>query len=713
MRTRLKRFSEDFTKSLKPLLGPLDSVLDGLADTAFKESVAESLPLLRDIEHQFDQLVEKVENQHAFVLIFGPLKSGKSTLMNALAGAYVSEVSALPAYPCLVYVGDGKERSFEVTRYNGRTQSARDGAALQRMLDHDHARLASSLREAEEHGEDFDPSQHLPEAIRCIDVRLPAIGLAESGSILVDTPGLYSRMRFGYDRMTRDFRNSAACAVFVVKTDNLFLEQVFDEFNELLGLFSRIFLVVNIDTTKRDLSNTGELIPSLEQREPQRVVTAFEDFAMSAPLKAAAAEGRLHIYPIDLMRAAQRKLREAQDAQNANGDTDPDNGVTEAVNGVDARFDDFQHDLTDYLNSAEYLTAFMTDSIHRGETLLCDLRTVLEDKPEVPALRGTLADIEASFAAANSKHEAGQRLMKSDWNGAFDQLGALLSENVRAHAEKTSIKVLASLEGALARWFDADSSLAELCERQLTPLLQEHREDLVRHTREMIQAQIPEPFVGLQLDHTLTDDVAVIEFPMGSLAERAIESASGSIDWKRPDQLFTPEDIPVRKRFLDWIFFRSFSTIRNKLFGAPQPERIITRAEKQSRMGANALEAMKISLGKKARTHLLEVQASIERTLVQHYIELLKERVAESLLQHTEGMANERDRWETLAQSHRKVLALFDQLQDSAASAKGTLHGLRKEFLDDGIELTPTPTLVTTEETVLPEAPKTSKTTEA
>ena len=34
-----------------------------------------------------------------YVMIFGPLKSGKSTLMNAIAAAYVSEVSSLPAYP--------------------------------------------------------------------------------------------------------------------------------------------------------------------------------------------------------------------------------------------------------------------------------------------------------------------------------------------------------------------------------------------------------------------------------------------------------------------------------------------------------------------------------------------------------------------------------------------------------------------------------------
>ena len=33
--------------------------------------------------------------------------------------------------------------------------------------------------------------------------------------VLVDTPGLYSRMRFGYDLMTREFRNFAAGHIHV------------------------------------------------------------------------------------------------------------------------------------------------------------------------------------------------------------------------------------------------------------------------------------------------------------------------------------------------------------------------------------------------------------------------------------------------------------------------------------------------------------------
>jgi hypothetical protein len=58
--------------------------------------------------------------------------------------------------------------------------------------------------------------------------------------------------------------------VFVVKTDNLFLEQVFAEFNQLLGLFSRIFIVVNVDCGKARPAPDGSLQPSAESQSPER-----------------------------------------------------------------------------------------------------------------------------------------------------------------------------------------------------------------------------------------------------------------------------------------------------------------------------------------------------------------------------------------------------------------------------------------------------------
>jgi len=679
MRTRLKRFSGDFVHSLQPLLDPLEAVLEGLSAPPFRDDVREALPVLRDVTHQFDQLVEKVENLHAFVLIFGPLKSGKSTLMNALAAAYVSEVSALPAYPCLVYVGHGKSRTFEVTRYDGSTQPVRDSAALQQMVHRDHARLTEALRAAETRGEEFDPAKQFPEALRCIDVKLPAEGLAESGAILVDTPGLYSRMKFGYDQMTKDFRNSAACAVFVVKTDNLFLEQVFDEFKELLDLFSRIFLVVNIDAAKRDLNDAGELIPSLEQRDPRRIVSAFEDFAMSMPLKRAAEEGRLQIYPIDLMHSAQQRLQKKQ--------VDQEPGAER----VRSSFDDFQNDLTEFLNSAEYLVAFMTDSIHRGETLLRELRGVLEDKPEVAALRGKLREVEATRAQADRCYKAAERLSGHDWHGEFRALRTRLRDQLGERSGTASIETSKTLAGLLERWFEADSSLGELVERDLVPVLRRHQDELVRATRAALEADIAGARTGLELSDTLVGDVREIDFATTTLASEALQETAEERRDIAIDQLLVTDEIPVRKGFLDWILFRSLGTIRRRLFGTPRPLRTILRQEKHARLGERAHEVMKAKLDERARKYLGEVRHAVEASLLDRYVSLYTVRLEESLGRRAEELSAERERCEELARSHRRVLQLFDQLTETAGHAAGALSGLRREYLADGPQLRPQP----------------------
>ena len=223
MRTLLSQFCESFESVLRPILEPLNGAAQAFEDSQIELGGREVRGGLLDLRHQVEGLVQKVVDQQAYVLLFGPLKSGKSTLMNALSSTYVSEVSSLPAYPCMVYLSHAEEREFDVTRYNGRTDRFTDPASLYMYINRAHVELAERLRAAEARDEEFEPSLHYPEAIRKVDVRLPAGDLARSGAVLVDTPGLYSRMKFGYDRMTREFRDSASCAIFIVKSDNLFL----------------------------------------------------------------------------------------------------------------------------------------------------------------------------------------------------------------------------------------------------------------------------------------------------------------------------------------------------------------------------------------------------------------------------------------------------------------------------------------------------------
>ena len=227
MRTQLGTYCEQFDGTLRPVLHDLDVALEAL-EKASDQTTSKSLhvPLL-ELQHQLRALCDKVAEQQAYVLIFGPLKSGKSTLMNAIAASYVSEVSSLAAYPCLVFVRAGKQREYVLTDYDGTTRSYTDANKLHEYIAQAHTELAAAIRRAEDEGLTFDPQEHFQGAIRRVDVHVPGSELGKSGAVLVDTPGLYTRMRFGYDRMTRDFRDAAACAVFVVKSDTLFLEQVF------------------------------------------------------------------------------------------------------------------------------------------------------------------------------------------------------------------------------------------------------------------------------------------------------------------------------------------------------------------------------------------------------------------------------------------------------------------------------------------------------
>src|SRR5690606_38148080 len=141
MKTILQQFSASFDASIRPLLEPLQEAAAALA-TAPDQLPAQGLaPRLRELHHQIDSLVRKVAAQQAYALIFGPLKSGKSTFMNALSGSYVSEVTSLPAYPCMVYVRYSDEPGFEVTQYDGRSMKLKQREALDEILATGHQEL--------------------------------------------------------------------------------------------------------------------------------------------------------------------------------------------------------------------------------------------------------------------------------------------------------------------------------------------------------------------------------------------------------------------------------------------------------------------------------------------------------------------------------------------------------------------------------------------
>lgn len=571
MKSNISEFCSEFCEALFPLaeaLGDTVHSTEGLAGSP----VAGLTEGLANARHRLEALINKVQGQEAYVLLFGPLKSGKSTLINAISGSYVSEVTSLPAYPCMVYLKYGPEPSYSVVRYSGKSEVIESADALKELLQKSHRTLSERIRAMEDFGEDFDPATHLPSAIRRVSVELPVAGLQESGTVLVDTPGLYSKMKFGYDYMTREFRDSAACAVFIVKTDNLFLEQVFSDFNDLLDQFSRVFVVVNVDTGKSDLCPDGSLEPSLESRDPDQIVRAFEVLTMSAPLRRAADSGRLHIYPIDLRTAAARRLQaDADDSGAASGEPD--------------RFDRFLSDLMSYLNSTDYLLEFISDSIRQSGKLsdeiirYCSSDNVDRLQAQRDALDDELAKLKDRVAAA-------ARVTGIDWRrqlaGPFERQ----AERRAGLREEALIAVDSGVHSLAGEWLQSDQSLQQL-QQQLQGSLMQALTDYRAAAAEGLSQVAGSAFGGAELDAAGADDIREVGLDLGVVIDQAAAALRLP---PRPDEVQLPDldSLPVHRTLADRLLFRSAESIRRKIIGAPDqalPARI-----KQKRLTGDTAE---------------------------------------------------------------------------------------------------------------------------
>lgn len=629
MKTELRDFCIEYADMTAPLSTELAHLI-GRIDTNGKDGVlGDTRNRLADAQHRLKILTDRLERQQTYLLIFGPLKSGKSTLMNAISAAYVSEVSSLPAYPCLVYARHDEEPSMSATTYGGQVREVASKDALQQLVEQEHRRLAAKLQEVEERGEDFDPQQHFPEALRRIDIGLPAAELTKSGIVLVDTPGLYTRMNFGYDLMTRDFRDTAACAVFVVKTENLFLEQVFAEFNELLEIFSRVFLVVNIDAGKKDLAPDGSLCPSVESETPQRIVDAFESLSMDAPLRQAHESGRLRIYPIDLLGTAAERLAaplaplpvdapppagvpsdNTQTADSSEPDDTADDaspGEAEAAavvappdampdNEANDSFQLFLNDLSDYLNSSDYLTEFKLDSVHQGELVAGELHnavtggTVQALRPAIDARKQELRDIKTRLDAVGT---AG----RVDWNAAFQPATDDVSTAVRDQVKSISGRLRQELETALDAWFESDESLAELRDTRFAGLLETEVRQAVTAAREAVQARFGGNDAGATLDGSVAVALNTIGIALGDLARDLPDTVGEGLDVDLPAFALNIDEIPVRRSFLDYLLFRGPGTVRRRLCGN-DGENAMSMKHKTRRLGTAARDY----LAEQART---------------------------------------------------------------------------------------------------------------
>jgi GTPase SAR1 family protein len=664
MKTEITRFCEACLHDLQPLPAALEAAAKQLEQGTDKALLATPLAALNDVQARLRALVEKLGNQQAYLLIFGPLKSGKSTLMNAISGSYVSEVTSLPGYPCLVFVRHAERQRFSVTRYNGRETVFANGTVLKDVIDDSHVALAHQIRATEGRGEAFDPRTHFTEAIRRIDIRLPVQTLGESSTVLVDTPGLYSRMNFGYDMLTREFRDTAACALFVVKTDNLFLEQVFAEFNQLLGLFSRIFLIINVDSNKRDLQPDGTLLPSAESQHPEKIIEAFTTLSMAGPMRAAYDEKRVRIHAVDLLGAASSFL------------TGQRNGES-AEHPERAAFDAFLSDLTDYLNSSDYTTAFIRDSLRQGSTL-CDEACAAATSDPICQLLEKQEALTTQMRELDERIEATDRLLKADWDSTFEKVRAENSRSIAAAARVAAERLGMEMRSALDKWYETPTSLKALEVKRWNPLLTEAGNSLAEQTRTRVRNLIGTSLGGAEPAASIMTDLHAVGFRLGSAAHAGQTALTTEDNTAAYAGEINETDVPVRKSFVDWLLFRSQATVRRRLFGEDLTQQIEPEIKLQ-RLPDTTRDALRQVIDKTIAAKFPVSPTKYSEALLNDYIAKFCADVLSGLKQLREQLVKDRADRQTPFEINAKILEALGELDAKATAVAAGLSALAQK----------------------------------
>jgi len=673
MKTNMHTFCQEFSRELEPFGEELRTALSELPAREDIQQIDTAVLELHEIQQRLSTLREKVSEQRTFLLIFGPLKSGKSTLMNALSGAYVSEVSSLPAYPALVYVKNGEKHRFEATDYKGGKREFPDNVSMTQAIQADHAQLADAIVTAENAGEDFEPNKHYPQAIRRMDIEVPAPHLAESGSVLVDTPGLYSRMRFGYDRMTRDFRDTAACAIFVVKTDNLFFEKVFEEFEELLSCFSRIFLVSNIDSSKRDLRPDGALEASLESSDPEKIIDAFRSLSMSATLRGAIEDGRLQIYPIDLQSAASRTLRgteeDAPELLDEDAATPPRR---------DDGFDEFVADLTGYLNSSDYLHDFMYDSLHLAQDLTAEAAALVSGDAAA-ALNRTNKQAQEELERERARMSALDTLKQQDWNSAFDALRANSEQLLVELTQQNAEQVETACQEQIAAWMDSDESWNDLLEKRLNPQLEQEANRQSASLLEQLRAQMTGGHAGAEFSDkqrsALRDAGVQIEEVL-SVKPQAPDAAARGANLR---MVVDPDEMPVKRTLGDFLLFRSGSRVRQEVFG-DDGNRSVSASVKHKRLREASLDKLRTTAHDIVAHEIPALQRRRAEEMVDAHIKSCTRALQQNISQLNARLQEKITPMESKLQTCQQAQTIFERIKTSSARFDSELSELKKQF---------------------------------
>lgn len=284
----------------------------------------EDLPFDRDetLTHALEMLDRRIANAEIRLLVLGPLKSGKSTFMNVLTkNAKVSQVSPLPAYPCVVEVEclEAHSSEGESTFYcNGEAEPPITLAEGLKKLD---GLLEIYISQGGTGKPDYEK----------ICQKIRASGFSKFKLTLIDSPGLLFG-EAGYSDRTKELLDGADLAVFIIRPEQLFFSAVREYLEDLAqhAGYRRVFILVNASAQAKNFRN-GMSCPCDQISEADKFNRYFNRHIAGDKILAAIQKGtHFSIDFTDLLAVGEKRF-----AQSGCGDEASPSGSDDAIDKLE------------------------------------------------------------------------------------------------------------------------------------------------------------------------------------------------------------------------------------------------------------------------------------------------------------------------------------------------------------------------------------------
>lgn len=397
------------------------------------------------------ELVKKLDEERFVVAVLGEFKRGKSTFINALVGAELLPMGAVPLTSVVTSVVGGANPRAEVAYRDG-TRTEIDPRDLFRYVTEKH-----------------NPGNVL--GVDQVVVEHPVAGLSE-GVELVDTPGVGS-IHGHNTETTRSFLSRVDVAIFVTSAEQPVSEAERAFLKEVRSEAERMFFVLN----KVDLLDPDDAAEVLEFT--RRVLTE--------------AVGRqVEVYPISARKALQAK-------------TSKDGRLLEE-SGLAL----FERDFRDYLTAEKDLTLLASVAASAQAAATDEINALLVEEQSlrlpVDELNRRLAALEEVHAAAVRSRrdldallamETAQLLsvveedLRELRRRETERLLAYARELIEAHpnprsaADEVDGEVKAALQGAVDRWRTVEEDKVQSGFRHATKRFTVEADELIRRTLDL------------------------------------------------------------------------------------------------------------------------------------------------------------------------------------------------------------------------------------